>query len=54
LNTAHFNSNQLNYNIVRLEKAYEPFYDFLSFFPVGVVSFREKAENQGGKGDLDR
>ena len=28
------------------EKANEPLHDFLTFFPIGVASFREKTENQ--------
>lgn len=31
---------------VRSEKADEPLHDFLSFLPVGIATFREKAENQ--------
>lgn len=32
---------------VRSEKADEALHDFLSFLPVGIATFREKAENQG-------
>lgn len=28
------------------EKADEPFHDFLTFFPIGIASFRKKTENQ--------
>lgn len=33
-------------NTVRSKKEDEPLHDFLSFFPIGIATFREKAENQ--------